>query len=691
MTLYQTTLLVSALAVLQVGAESAPASPPDNVETGTVESISPADSREAEEVPTEKRASPDSKPKADIAEMGLEELMAVQVVVTASRRAQAIESVPHAVTVITANDIRAAGARSIPDALRLAAGVDVADLSYGNAAVAPRGFHGFDSRQVLVLVDGRQIFDSLFGGTLWGSWPFQLEDVERIEVIRGPAGVIWGANAVNGVINIITKNPADQQGVTMTLGGGSRGTYKEHIGYGFQEGNLKLRLSAENEGSDGFRTGHAIFSNSSDDYIAGRMGIHALYDWGPTDKLTLSAGSGVVGGGTPRTPLAGIGSSRYPGSQASFILAKWLHHVTADDSYEVTAFINDFWGSPGLRQFDYRYQQLAFQFARVFTPKPNHTLMWGIDTRADLLDATNSDPQLLSKKFVGSETLGLYAQDEWRFAPRWTLDLGASVHYDFYGGFQPSAEAALIHDLTEHTQVFGSVSRAFQMPPAGLRFLDLPILNGLAWAVGKRGVDPETLIAYQIGARWKPCERLHTSAALYWHDYDELTTLSPRIGPPGLLALDLDNRGEAAAYGFELESRYTASSKLTLLANYTYQNLAWRASVPFHDKDLISPPQHKATIGARYDLAADLHLSSYLYFVDATHAPNAYFPFLAKGIDPYLRLDLRVEHEFWNDRASIAFGVRNLLDPEHLEGGTLFLNQAEAPRMVYVECRIHIP
>ncbi len=140
----------------------------------------------------------------------------VPIVVTAARREQSITDVPYASSVITQEDIRWSGARSIPDALRLVPGVDVADLSFGSAAVSPRGFHGFLSRQILILVDGRQVYDSLFGGTLWGSWPFQLEDIERIEVIRGPGGVTWGANALNGVINIITKAPADQLGLTMS-------------------------------------------------------------------------------------------------------------------------------------------------------------------------------------------------------------------------------------------------------------------------------------------------------------------------------------------------------------------------------------------------------------------------------------------------------------------------------------------
>ncbi len=154
----------------------------------------------------------------------------VPIVVTAARREQKLTTVPYAMSVVTAKDIRRVGARTVPDALRLVVGVDIADLASGASAVSPRGVLGFVGRQTLVLVDGRQIFDSHFGGTLWTMWPFQMEDIARIEVIRGPGGVTWGANAYNGVINIITKDPADQLGRTMTAGGGSRGSFFQHIG-----------------------------------------------------------------------------------------------------------------------------------------------------------------------------------------------------------------------------------------------------------------------------------------------------------------------------------------------------------------------------------------------------------------------------------------------------------------------------
>ncbi|MHC4698851.1 MAG: TonB-dependent receptor plug domain-containing protein [Planctomycetota bacterium] len=626
----------------------------------------------------------------DLEDLDLLELE-IPVVVTAARREQKINTVPYAVSIITAEDIRRSGARSIPDALRLVPGVDVADLSAANAAVSPRGFHGFVARQVLVLVDGRQIFDSLFGGTLWGSWPFLLEDIERIEVIRGPGGVAWGANAVNGVINIITKDPTDQVGLTLTSSGGSRGSFKQYIGYGIQQDErLRLRISGEYEAHDGFRKGGSILRSLDDEYKTGRIALHALFDIGPEDSLTLSAGSALVDGGYPPTPLAGLGLRRNSRSRASFVMGTWSHETGHDERFEVTAYVNEFEASPGLPAIDYRYQQIALQFGHTFRPAEAHRLTWGVDTRVDLLDATNADPFMLSKDFVSTAIIGVYLQDEWQFAPKWTLDLGARIDYEFYGGFQPSARAAFAYTLTRDSMIYGAVSRAFQMPPAGLRFLDIPLLNGIAHAKGNRDVEVESVVAYELGYRGRFFDRLDTNLNLFWHELDDVTTLSPMLGPPGLIRMDLDNRAGASIYGAEVDAKLVATKKLTLLANYTYQRLDWRSSSPLHEKDAITPPEHKFMLGARYSPTDDLHLSGHLYYVDDVEAPLPSNPFSLRDIDSYFRLDLNAEYDFADDRASIAVGVRNLLDSSHYEGGTLFLNDAEVPRMIYAELRIAI-
>jgi len=623
----------------------------------------------------------------DDADIGLLELE-VPVVVTATRHEEPVAHLPYPISVITQEDIRRSGARSVSDALRLAPGVDVADLNYGTPAVGVRGFHGFLNDTLLVLVDGRQIFDSYFGGTTWGGWPFQLDDIERIEIIRGPGGVTWGANAVNGVINIITRDPRDQQGLSLTAGGGSRGTHKEHAGYGFTDGKLRMRVSGEFEGSDGFLRGGDFGKGVDDQYRQGRMSIHGVYDAGPDDSVTFSLGHGSMLGENDVPLMFGLQDHFYARAQASYALGKWRHKVAEDNALDLTFYVNDYWNVNGVRSVDVRYQQIALQLAHTLKPAENHTLTWGVDTRTDLADASNADPYFLSEDFVASAIIGTYVQDVWRFAPKWSLSLGGRVDYDFYGGFQPSGRAALGYDVTKDGLLYTSVSRAFQMPPAANRFLKLPIANNLGAIVAETGMKPETLTAYEIGYRQRFGKRLETNVNLFWHDSNDVTAGEFGPGGPALFQIYTTNRGSGALYGVELEARYALTEKLTLLGNFTFQEFDWQSKRPFFDTTYISPPRFKFMTGARYDLTDDVHLNGHLYFVDDVEAPNIRIPIFAHHIPDYVRLDLNAEFDFWKDRASLMVGVRNLTDSHHPEGASPSVTDAEIPRMVFAQVRI---
>ncbi|MHC4443184.1 MAG: TonB-dependent receptor plug domain-containing protein [Planctomycetota bacterium] len=614
----------------------------------------------------------------------------IPTIVTATRREQKITNLPYAISVITAEDIRLSGARSIPDALRLVPGVDVAELAYGNTALSPRGLHGYYSNNVLVLVDGRQVYDAFFGGTLWGAWPFQLEDIERIEVIRGPGGVTWGANATNGVINIITKDPADQLGLTLTAGGGSRGMHKEHLGYAFAEDKLRLRISGEYEASDGFKKGGNLLANINDSYMSGRIALHGIYEAGPHDKVTFSAGSAMVDNGYPLPPIP-PSKPQNAGTQANFFLSKWHHQFKTDNYFELTGYVNDFFFDAGFGVFNLRYQQIGLLFSHTFKPSEEHVITWGLDNRVDLFDATPADPRLLSKDHVHSNAIGLYLQDGWQFAPKLTLNLGGRIDYDSYGGFQPSGRIALAYELSEHSNIYGAVSRAYRMQTAPIRFMDTPLLGGLAAVTTDRDVKSTCLMAYEVGYRGQLFNKLDYNLNLFWHENSDMFGLTAGLGPPGLIHINIDSVGSYSVYGLEFDAKYNITDNLTLLGNYTFQQSRYSGTLSYTQAlDLIVPPKHKFMVGARYSPFEDLHLSAHLYYVDTATSPDPGFPLLPTRVDPYFRLDLRSEFEFWEDKASIAVGVRNLLDENHPEGADLFLNDAEVPRMVYAEFRLNI-
>jgi len=618
------------------------------------------------------------------------DLLAIEIptVITTTRREKKITDVPYAVSVITAEDIRWSGARSVSDALRLVPGVDVAELAYGQYAVSPRAFHNLYASKTMVLVDGRAIFDTIFNGTQWGYWPFQLEDIERIEVIRGPGGVTWGANAVNGVINIITKDPADQLGLTLSGCGGSRGTYLGHVGYAFQDDKLRMRVSSELEGSAGFKEGGTIVSNLDDAFTGIRANVHGIYEAGPDDTLTFSIGSLNLRDNYPLPVLEGIGTNRATG-RSEFVLGKWTHRIADDNVIELTGYVNDFYQQAGNRWMDAGYQQFALQLSHTFDPAEDHTLMWGIDTRLDLTDATNADPYMLTDDYITSGVVGVYVQDEWRFAPRWTLSLGGRVDYDAWGGFEPSGRASLAYKLSDNSLVYGAVSRAFMMPSGTRRHLDFPLMWRMLHVTADRDMDAETLLAYELGYRGLFLDdRLEFNLNGYWHDYRDLIGSGARLGPPGLMQFYNSNEASLSMYGVELETCYRVNKQLTLLGHYTFQqtDTGEAAQETFE----ILPPKHKFMVGARYSATDDLHLSGHLYYVDATQARNVNMPMTSRRIAPYFRLDLRVEHEFRQDKASIAVGVRNLLDPSHPEGGSATIDFAEVPRMVYAELRMRL-
>ncbi len=612
----------------------------------------------------------------------------IPTVVTATRHEESIFDLPYSVSVITAEDLRVSGARSIADGLRLAAGVDVAELSSGQYAVLPRGFHSFSANKVLVLVDGRPIYDTLVAGTFWTAWPFQLEDIERIEVIRGPAGVAWGANAVNGVINIISKAPSEQLGLKLVGSAGSRGTYSGYVGYGLRDGKTSLRISGEVRGSDGFPSATGILNHTDDQYLGGTGQARIVMELNEREQLTLSAGSSVAHDNYPLPWYATILGAGQPAWETNSIGATWTRKEQNEGESSLRFYVNDFHTNSGPSYLDYRYQQVGAGLSRSSKVSETHKLGWGMDGRIDYTDAGNAEPYMLDKGHVLDGALGIYVQDDWRFAPRWSLTSGLRVEYDTYGGFDWAGRSALSYKLAEKELLFASVSHAFQMPPAPRRFMNFPVGGEIFRITGDRGLDAEQLWAYELGYHGQPTERLQLAVTGYWHDYHDLLASQFRLGRGGLFQLQQANGPQTGVYGLELEARYALTPRFLLLGNYTFERPD--SSIDFTKIGAISPPENKFMLGTRWSPHDDWHLSSHLYFVDSVKAGNAAMAFIPQSIASYLRLDVRVEREFWKDRASVAAGVRNLLDGGHIEGGSNAVKNTEVPRTYFLEMRIAI-
>jgi outer membrane receptor protein involved in Fe transport len=282
--------------------------------------------------------------------------------------------------------------------------------------------------------------------------------------------------------------------------------------------------------------------------------------------------------------------------------------------------------------------------------------------------------------------IGAYVQDEWRFAPRWMLNLGGRIDYESYGGFNPSGRVALSYQLTDDSTIYAAISEAYRLYPAATRFIDLPQFLDTVHVTANRSFEATPQLAYELGYRGLFLDkRLETTATAFWHEAKDELVYGPQLGPPGLIRQNFHNGPSSSLYGVELEGKYKISPKLTLLGNYTFQYFNWRGAEFTSATDSITPPTHKFAAGARYSPLAPLHLSAQLYYVDSGRTPDPNNPFVPLHIDSLLRVDLRAQYDFWKDGAFFAVGVRNLLDPHHLEGTSTFLNNAEVPRMIYAE------
>jgi outer membrane receptor protein involved in Fe transport len=392
-----------------------------------------------------------------------------------------------------------------------------------------------------------------------------------------------------------------------------------------------------------------------------------------------------------RLPLLSRVAILQRGSQSAFLLGSWNHKISDDNEFELKGFANYFHIKSGPRWTDYLYHQAALEFGHRFSPVDDHTIRWGIDGRWDYTDASNADPFMLERDTISTAIIGVHVQHDWHFAPKWGLNLGGRIDYDSYGGFEPSGRAALSYRPNDDSIIYGAVARTYRMPSAGFRFIDHPIGPIVKEAIritSNQSVDPESHVSFELGYRGRLFDRIDVGAGVYWGRYKDLVMTSPALGPPGYIQLISDNGSAARSYGAELEFEAPINDLLTILGHYTFQR--FDSTSTLLGAGNISPPEHKFMIGGRYDLTDDLRLSGNLFYVADVEAPSGALLIPQRHISPYFRLDLRAEHELWDDQASIAIGVRNLLDSNHAEGGAPPLDDAEVPRMIYAELRLKL-
>lgn len=639
-----------------------------------------------------------NEPDIDFTEFSLEELKSVKIT-SASKMPENLSEVPSAVFVITQDDIRRSGATSIPEALRMAPGVQVARISATEWAVNMRDLNQLFANKLLVLMDGRIIYSHLASGVFWDIQDTVMEDIDRIEVIRGPGAAVWGVNAVNGVINIITKKTADTQGgqVTGLMGteegigtaryGGALGKDGHYRVYGkyFNRGAL-FQEETDLPGDD----------SAKDDWQSGRGG--AKMEWTPGGGEDAFALEGEIFKNRYKDEIATLtedapyvqenqDTSRAKGGH---LLGRWTR-AFSEDSDSALQFYYDYYD----RDIDFANVEVStydLDFQHRFSFLDRHELIWGLNYRIIRDSFRNTDDFILDPD---SETLHYYSaflQDKIRILDRLNLTLGAKFEHNDYTGWEFQPSVRLLWTPRDRHSFWGAVSRAARVPSRveydGLmkevRFSGTAAdgRSGLTLVgIGNDELEAETLIAYEIGYRFQPTTALWFDTTAFYNDYKDLIAyrynrdawIETDPSPGIIVPLHYDNTLGGESYGVELAAYWQATSNWLLQGSYTYlkTNLSqdlWDAGGVEAFLVQAANPRNQISLRSALNLTRQLELDLWFRYVDRLSEND---------VDDYTSLDARLAFRP-SDRWELSVVGQNLLERRHAEFSSI-----EVERSVY--------
>lgn len=615
-----------------------------------------------------------------IFEMSLEELLNIEVV-SVSKRSQRLNKVPSAVFVISGEDIRRSGATSIPEALRMAPGVQVARIGTDKWSISIRGFNGRFSNKLLVLMDGRSVYTPLSSGVIWSQQDTFIEDIDRIEVVRGPAATLWGVNAVNGVINIITKRADQTQGTLLTAGGGS-----------FEQGFVGARYGGKINKDTPFRiyakgfirdhTTTLTGGSANDTWHSARAGFRVDHARG-IDEFTVQGDIFVNGiTDTVMQPVLLQSNSGLDiinrNETGGNIRLRWDRNFSERSALMFQTY------------YDRVHHQLAPQTKYVesfdaelqhrFALFDRHDLTWGVNYR---LFSTNTRNTLITS-FIPKQATNYFVsgfiRDEISVLPdKLKFSLGVRLGYNNFSGIEVQPNARIMWTPDNQNSVWASVSRAVRTPARGeqdviinngvippqpdLTGSSLPIMQAI---LGSNRFGSEKLIAYELGYRHQLNTHASIDVAGFFNDYTdlrdfELGMIRPAAGAHRdlifalfqqehlMLPVFFNNRGSAHSYGAEVSIDWRPHERWRLQGNYSYLEINTKSNPAFASIDASTGgagkanPRHQLSLRSNYDFTDRLQFNLWLHYVDD-------LPFYA--ISDYVTMDAKMS---WKPVKNIEF------------------------------------
>lgn len=627
--------------------------------------------------------------EVDVFSLDLEQLLNTDITVTSvSNKEESLFRAAAAIHVLTAEEIRRSGARSIPDLLRLVPGLYVAQIDGGSWAVSARGFADRYNNKMLVLRDGRSVYSPFFAGTYWDLQDTLIDDIERIEVIRGPGGSIWGANAVNGVINIVTKSARQTTGLLAQAGGGTFDQSHGALRWGSAMAGGALRVygqgaafnnTVDNDGEDRNDARHAYRGGFRFDKESDRGAVMAQAEvYNHPARNTYRVAELAPGGVAlwqddfvSRGGHALVDAQKNVGARHRFGLRFYYDRAERTQSYI----------QPTYDTVDVQTQH-SYEGDR-------HGVMWGAGFRWWQDHSLGSTVGTADEPSHAHRTYSAFVQDEIKLIPRrWSVTAGSKLEWNDFTGteIQPRINTSL--SLNENHTVWGAVSRAVRTPSqvedsGAFRYLLVATAPVTVFGVirGDADLKAETLMAYELGYRGRPSSRTALDVVGFYNHYERLINIDrtvPVAGPPFEKPLPWTNSRPGYVFGGEITGRWVPARSWTLSSAYAFYQEHLRTS----DRFEASYPKHMGRLQSYWEVSPSVgltHTALYYSTIDLNHADRKF------RVDPYWRMDLALT---WRPTSRVEFLVagRNLLDPRHPEYGTIIFDAAgQIPRSVYAQ------
>jgi len=642
------------------------------------------------------RADTDVPSAGELKHLSVEELMDLQVT-SVARHPEKLVQAASAIQVITQEDIRRSGVTSIAEALRLADNLEVAQKNSHDWAISARGFNTALGNKLLVMIDGRTVYTPLYSGVFWDVQDYLLEDIDRIEVISGPGGTLWGANAVNGVINIITKSAADAQGAYAEAGGGNQFEGFGGVRYG---GTLSQNTAFRVYGKY-FERGDEVFTNgmpAPDAWRQGQGGFRLDSQSSPRDTLSFHGDfydghEGVDTGGAAQT-------------SGGNVVGHWTH-IFSDQSdlnlqsyYDRTHLVDAIpallLGTLDVPAGNLQDDLTTFDtdFQHRFALGESNRIVWGLGYRFTHDVVRNAPSVGFLPAVLDQDLFSAFVQDEISFGHAWSAIIGSKLEHNDYTGFVAEPNVRLEWGFAPDQTLWSAISRAARTPSRidhDLREPSRPALfpglPPLFLLEGGSDFGNEYVTAYELGYRGGLSSQLTGSISTFYNVYDDVRSTS--ITPLTVVPLYFANNLEGHTYGVELSGTYQVLENWSLHAGYDLleENLHVKPG-QFDLSDAMNEtadPKHQASIRSSMNLPWRVELDAALRWVDALRTNRGPTP---GTIPSYFEMNIRLAWHTWKG-LELSVAAQNLLHDHHTEYGFPSPTRVEIQRSVYGKLAWH--